>query len=60
VAIRNIRRDANDRLKALAKDKKVSQDDERRGHDQIQKSTDKFIAKVDELTKKKEQEILAI
>ena len=60
VAIRNIRRDANDRLKALAKDKKVSQDEERRGHEQIQKSTDKFIAKVDELTKKKEQEILAI
>ena len=60
VAIRNIRRDANDRLKALAKDKKVSQDEERRAHDQIQKSTDKFIARVDELTKKKEQEILAI
>jgi ribosome recycling factor len=60
VAIRNIRRDANDRLKALAKDKKVSQDEERRGHEQIQKSTDKFIAKVDEVTKKKEQEILAI
>jgi len=60
VAIRNIRRDANDRLKALAKDKKVSQDEERRGHDQIQRSTDKFIARVDELTRKKEQEILAI
>jgi ribosome recycling factor len=60
VAVRNIRRDANDRLKALAKDKKVSQDEERRGHDQIQKITDKFIAKVDELTTKKEQEILAI
>ncbi|HEV8438443.1 MAG TPA: ribosome recycling factor [Methylomirabilota bacterium] len=60
VAIRNIRRDANERLKALAKDKKVSQDDERRGHEQIQKSTDKFIAKIDEVTRKKEQEILAI
>ena len=60
VAVRNIRRDANDRLKALAKDKKVSQDEERRGHDQIQKSTDRFVARVDELTKKKEQEILAI
>jgi len=60
VSIRNIRRDANDRLKALAKDKKASQDEERRGHDQIQKTTDKFIARVDELTKKKEQEILAI
>ena len=60
VAVRNVRRDANDRLKALAKDKTVSQDEERRGHDQIQKSTDRFIAKVDELTKRKEQEILAI
>ncbi len=60
VAVRNIRRDANDRLKTLAKDKKISQDEERRGHDSIQKSTDRFIAKVDELAKKKEQEILAI
>jgi ribosome recycling factor len=60
VAVRNVRRDGNERLKALAKDKTVSQDEERRGHDQIQKGTDKFIAKVDELTKKKEQEILAM
>jgi len=60
VAVRNVRRDANDRLKALAKDKKVSQDEERRAHEQIQKATDRFIAKVDELAKKKEQEILAI
>ena len=60
VAVRNVRRDANDRLKALAKDKKISQDEERRAHDQIQKATDRFIGKVDELTKKKEQELLAI
>jgi ribosome recycling factor len=60
VAIRNVRREANDKLKAMAKDKHVSQDDERRGHDSIQKTTDKFIAKVDELAKKKEQEVLAI
>jgi len=59
IVVRNIRRDANDRLKALAKDKKVSEDEERRSHDQIQKTTDKFIAKVDELLKKKEQEILS-
>jgi ribosome recycling factor len=59
VAIRNVRREANDKLKAMAKDKKVSEDEERRGHDQIQKTTDKFIAKVDELLKKKEQEILS-
>jgi ribosome recycling factor len=58
VAIRNVRREANDRLKAMSKDKKVSEDEERRGHDQIQKTTDRFIAKVDELLKKKEQEIL--
>jgi ribosome recycling factor len=58
VAIRNLRREANDKLKSMAKDKKVSEDDERRGHDQIQKTTDKFIAKVDELLRKKEQEIL--
>ena len=59
VVIRNIRREANDKLKAMARDKKVSEDDERRGHDQIQKTTDRFIAKVDELLKKKEQEILS-
>jgi ribosome recycling factor len=59
VAIRNIRREANDRLKAMARDKKISEDEERRGHDQIQKTTDKYIAKVDELLKKKEQEILS-
>jgi ribosome recycling factor len=59
VAVRNIRREANDKLKAMAKDKKISEDDERRGHEQIQKTTDKFIAKVDELLKKKEQEILS-
>jgi ribosome recycling factor len=51
VAIRNVRREANDKLKAMAKDKHVSQDDERRGHDSIQKTTDRFIAKVDELAK---------
>ena len=59
VAVRNLRREANDKLKALAKDKKVSEDEERRSHDQIQKTTDRFIAKVDELLKKKEQEILS-
>jgi len=59
VAVRNLRREANDRLKAMAKDKKVSEDEERRSHDQIQKTTDRFIAKFDELLKKKEQEILS-
>lgn len=59
VVIRNLRRDANDKLKSMAKDKKVAEDEERRGHDQVQKTTDRFIAKVDELLKKKEQEILS-
>jgi ribosome recycling factor len=59
VVVRNLRREANDRLKAMAKDKKVSEDEERRSHDQIQKTTDRFIAKVDELLKKKEQEIMS-
>ncbi len=59
VAIRNVRREANDKLRAMARDKKVSEDEERRGHDQIQKTTDRFIARVDELLKKKEQEILS-
>jgi ribosome recycling factor len=60
VAIRNARREANDKMKALAKDKKISEDEERRGHDQIQKATDRFTAKVDELTKKKEQEVMTV
>ena len=60
VAVRNVRREANDKLKAMVKDKKapITEDEERRGHDQIQKTTDKFIARVEELLKKKEQEIL--
>jgi ribosome recycling factor len=59
VAVRNLRRDANDKLKVMARDKKVSEDEERRGHEQIQKTTDRFIARVEELLKKKEQEILS-
>jgi ribosome recycling factor len=59
VAVRNVRREANDRLKAAARDKKIPEDEERRAHDQVQKTTDRFIAKVDELLKKKEQEILS-
>ena len=60
VAIRNARREANDKLKALAKDKKVSEDEERRGHDQIQKTTDRFVSKVEELAKKKEHEVMTV
>lgn len=58
VAIRNIRHDANKKLKTMEKEKKISEDDGRRGQEQIQKITDKFIQRVDELLKKKEQEIL--
>jgi ribosome recycling factor len=62
VAVRNVRREANDKLKAMVKDKKapITEDEERRGHDQIQKTTDKFIARIEELLKKKEQEIMSI
>ena len=61
VAVRNVRREANDKVKAMVKDKKapITEDEERRGHDQIQKTTDKFIARIEELLKKKEQEILS-
>ena len=59
VAVRNVRREANDKLKEVAKKTHVAEDEERRGHDQIQKTTDKFIAKIDELLKKKEQEIMS-
>ena len=58
VAVRNIRHEANKKLKTMEKDKKMSEDDGRRGQDQIQKITNKFIQRVDELLKKKEQEIL--
>ena len=62
VAVRNVRREANDKVKAMVKDKKapITEDEERRGHDQIQKTTDKFIARIEELLKKTEQEIMSI
>ena len=58
VAVRNIRREVKDKLRALAKDKKISEDDEKRSEAELQKLTDRFIQRVDELLKKKEQEIL--
>ncbi len=57
-AVRNIRRDANEALKKLLKDKKISEDDERRALDEIQKLTDDYMGKLDALGKSKEQEIL--
>lgn len=59
-AIRNIRRDANDRLKKLLKEKTVSEDDERGGTDEVQKMTNTFTTKVDELAKTKEQELMNV
>jgi ribosome recycling factor len=58
VAVRNIRREAKDKFRALAKDKKISEDDEKRGESDLQKLTDRFVQRIDELLKKKEQEIL--
>lgn len=57
-ALRNVRRDANDRLKKLLKEHAISEDDERRGLDEVQKITDQHIKMVDELQKKKDQELL--
>jgi ribosome recycling factor len=60
IAIRNIRRDANEALKKLVKDKAVSEDDERRAQDDVQKMTDKFVMEVDKLVSEKEKEILTV
>jgi ribosome recycling factor len=60
IAIRNIRRDANEQVKKLVKDKLASEDDERRSSDEIQKLTDKFVADVDKLVAEKEKEVLTV
>jgi ribosome recycling factor len=60
VAVRNIRRDANTHLKELLKDRKISEDDERRAQDDIQKLTDRYIAEVDRLLHAKEADLMAI
>ncbi|MFA5171343.1 MAG: ribosome recycling factor [Sulfuriferula sp.] len=60
VAIRNVRRDANEQLKKALKDKEISEDDERRTQDEIQKLTDKFIAEVDKALVTKEAELMAV
>lgn len=60
VAIRNIRRDANSDLKELLKEKEISEDDERRGQDDIQKLTDKYVAEVDKLLAVKEAELMEV
>ena len=60
VAVRNLRRDANEHAKKLLKDKEISEDEERRSLDELQKLTDRYIAEVDRLTAGKEAEILAV
>jgi len=60
VAVRNIRRDANSDLKELRKEKEISEDEERRGQEQIQKITDESVARIDELLKEKEKELMEV
>lgn len=60
VAVRNLRRDANQHLKDAVKEKTISEDDERRAQDQIQKLTDKYVAEIDRLLAEKEHELMQI
>ncbi len=60
VALRNVRRDSNEHIKKLLKDKLISEDDERRALDEVQKLTDGYIAKLDQAVKTKEKEVLEI
>nr|WP_281286393.1 ribosome recycling factor [Pleionea sediminis] len=60
VAVRNIRRDANSTLKDLVKEKEISEDDERRAQDEIQKLTDEHVNKIDAILSEKEEELMEI
>ncbi|HYJ91236.1 MAG TPA: ribosome-recycling factor, partial [Pyrinomonadaceae bacterium] len=60
IAVRNIRHASNDALKKLLKDKVISEDEERGGLDQVQKHTNTYISKIDELAKNKEHEIMSV
>jgi ribosome recycling factor len=60
IAVRNLRRDANEQLKKLVKDKEISEDDERRASDDVQKLTDKNVAEIDRLVTSKEAEIMTV
>lgn len=60
VAIRNLRRDANESLKKLLKEKEISEDDERRTQDEVQKTTDHYVKEVDRLISQKEAEIMTV
>ena len=60
VSVRNARRDANGMLKDLLKEKEISEDDLRRGEDEIQKLTDKYIAEIEKMLKAKEEDLMAV
>ncbi|MCQ9616286.1 ribosome recycling factor [Paenalcaligenes niemegkensis] len=60
VAVRNLRRDANDTAKRMLKDKEISEDDERRFQDEIQRLTDKFVAEIDKIVSVKEAEVMTV
>ena len=59
-AVRNVRRDGNEALKKLAKDKKISEDDEKRALEEVQKMTDGEIRRMEELSQKKEAEVMQV
>lgn len=60
VAVRNLRRDANDSFKKLLKDKDISEDEERSAQDDVQKLTDRFVAEIDQVLQSKEEEIMTV
>jgi len=60
IAVRNLRRDANEQSKKLVKDKEISEDDERRSQDDVQKLTDRYVAEIDKLVQIKEGEIMTV
>jgi len=60
VAVRNLRRDANEHLKKLLKDKEISEDDERRAQDEVQKLTDRTVSEIEKLVQAKEADVLAV
>ena len=60
VSIRNIRKDANDEVKKLEKDKSITEDESKKGQDEVQKITDSYTSKIDSLVKEKESELLKV
>jgi ribosome recycling factor len=60
VAVRNVRRDANEQLKKLLKEKEVSEDEERRAQEDVQKLTDRFVAEIDKALQSKEADLMAV